>query len=100
MNLKTLTAHVLRAIASAHRFGRPCNLEMLAQEIGVRRGDVRHCVTSLHREGFVDALRMKPTLAGFALSRALEGATLGALRSATSERPVATRDEAKSSRAA
>jgi hypothetical protein len=46
----------------------------------VRRGDVRRVVSALDREGYVDALRMRPTLLGFAVGRSYLGQPLPALR--------------------
>jgi DNA-binding IclR family transcriptional regulator len=77
---KALFPHVLQALAHAQSEGRPSSLETLTQELRVRRGDVRRTVTLLHRQGFVDALRMRLTLAGFALGRAYLGQTLPPLR--------------------
>ena len=80
MNTHALPAHVLLALVHAHSEGRSASLDTLVEELHVRRGDVRRIITSLHREGFVDALRMRPTLTGFALGRALIGTELPALR--------------------
>ena len=80
MNAQALSAHVLHALAAAQTEGRATSLETLTQELGVRRGDIRRVVTLLHRQGFVDALRMRLTLTGFALGRAYMGRTLPALR--------------------
>jgi DNA-binding IclR family transcriptional regulator len=82
MNAQALSAHVLQALANAQTEGRPASLETLTQELRVRRGDVRRVVTLLHRQGFVDALRMRLTLPGFALGRAYLARALPPLRSA------------------
>lgn len=92
MRPQTLSAHVLHAIASAQRDGRSCNLETLAAGLDVRRADVRAAISALHREGFLDALRMRLTLPGFALARALSGSALPRLRERRRTRPG--RDEA------
>jgi len=76
MNTQALSAHVLRAMAIAQVEGRRLDLETLVRELGVRRGDVRRVVSALHREGYVDALRMRPTLIGFALGRSYAGELL------------------------
>lgn len=70
LSKEALAAHVLQALARARLEGRSSNLETLTQELGVRRGDVRRTITLLHHQGFVDALRTRLTLAGFALGRA------------------------------
>ena len=71
MNARTLSVHILHIIATAERAGRSMNLELLTAELHVRRADVRRTVTALDREGFVDAMRMRLTLAGFALARSV-----------------------------
>lgn len=89
MNAHALPAHVLRALAQAQSEGRPSSLETLTQELGVRRADVRRTVTLLHRQGFVDALRTRLTLAGFALGRAYLGQALSPLRRVKTAESVA-----------
>lgn len=82
-----LAAHVLRALADAQVEGRRMDLDTLAAELGVesddattqegvrvkklRREDVRAAVSQLDAEGFVDASRMRLTLAGFAMGSSL-----------------------------
>lgn len=80
MNAKDLSAYVLRALAIAQTEGRASNLETLTEELRVRRGDVRRTVTLLHQEGYVDALKMRLTLIGFALGRSYIGQALPPLR--------------------
>jgi DNA-binding IclR family transcriptional regulator len=64
--------------------GRPLSLLDLSRELGVRKGDVRTVVSALHRQGYVDALRLRLMFAGFALGIALASRPLAPLR-----RPVA-----------
>jgi Mn-dependent DtxR family transcriptional regulator len=80
MNAQTLSAHVLSAIANAQREGRLANLETITQNLGVRRTDVRKIVSALHREGIIDAARMRLTLRGFALAHAIAAHDLAPLR--------------------
>ncbi len=80
MNEQELAVHVLQALARAQSEGKASSLETLTGDLRVRRGDVRRTVTKLHREGYVDALRMRLTLAGFALGRSYLGQTLPPLR--------------------
>ena len=80
MNAQTLSAYVLQALAQAQCEGKTMSLDALVEELRVRRGDVRRTITLLHRQGFVDALRMRLTLPGFALGRAYMGRTLPPLR--------------------
>jgi hypothetical protein len=88
MSPRTLSLHVLRALAEAQRDGRVLDLDALVLALGVRRGDVRSVVSALHREGLVDALRLRLSLRGFALGSALRDATLPPLRK---PRPAAVR---------
>jgi DNA-binding IclR family transcriptional regulator len=80
MNKQALSAHVLHALAQAQVEGRRLTLETLTEALAVRRTDVRSVVTTLDRQGFVDALRMRPTLLGFALARSLPAGALPVLR--------------------
>lgn len=89
MNKRTVAAHVLRALAEAQTEGRASNLQLLTDELQVRKGDIRAAVTALHQEGYLDALRMRLTLRGFAVGSALLGEQLPELRPAPL--PVATR---------
>ena len=80
MNTQALSAHVLHALALAQMEGRLSNLETLTEALQVRRGDVRRCVTLLDQQGYLDALRMRLTLKGFALGRSLSVEDLPVLR--------------------
>ncbi len=80
MNATELSAHVLSALARAQSDGSPASLDTLTEALRVRRGDIRRTVTLLHRQGFVDALRMRLTLPGFALGRGYMAQTLPPLR--------------------
>ncbi len=71
---------VLREFADAQDRGERISLDDLASTLGVRRGELRGIVNRLHQQGLVDALRMRPTLAGFAMGRTAAGLTLRALR--------------------
>jgi hypothetical protein len=64
-----LTALVLLAVTA--RPTRVRTLADVAESVGARRADVRATLTRLHVEGFVDGLRVRPTLAGLALATAL-----------------------------
>ena len=74
-----LAAHVLRAIARPR--ARVVNVDDVARTVGARRSDVREIVTRLHEEGYVDALRMRPTLAGLAVATSLRQCKLKDVRS-------------------
>jgi hypothetical protein len=80
MSPRTVSLHVLRALAEAQRDGRILDLDAIVLALGVRRVDVRSVVSALHREGLVDALRMRLSLRGFALGSSLRDATLPPLR--------------------
>ena len=68
-----LAIHVMRAISRSQRRGRGVCLEELAREVGARKADVRAVVSALHAQGFLDALRLRLTLAGLAIAEALRG---------------------------
>lgn len=77
---KAIALHVLQALAAAQREGHRCTFEELSSELKVRRTDVRQALSSLHREGFVDVLKMRLTFAGFAIGQSLIGKRLVPLR--------------------
>lgn len=77
---KAVAAHVVRHLAREQARGRLVRLDDLAKAIGIRRPDVRRVVASLHAEGYVDAQRMRLTMAGLALAVSLRGAKLRAPR--------------------
>ena len=82
MNIRTLSTHILEALARAQIEGRRSNLETLREELGVRRTDIRTAVSQLHRERMLDALTMRLTLVGFAIGQPLTKAALPPLRQA------------------
>ncbi len=67
---KTIAAAVLRTLAAAQRTGEKLTLDTLTARLDLRRSDVRTSLSALHREGHVDALRMRLTLTGYALGTA------------------------------
>jgi DNA-binding IclR family transcriptional regulator len=75
-----LAVHLLRALCAARVADRSTSLDDLVGRVGARRGDVRRMLSALHREGLVDVVRMRPTLEGFALGRALAGKRLRPFR--------------------
>lgn len=82
MNIRTLSTHILEALARAQIEGRRSNLETLREELGVRRTDIRTAVSQLHRERMLDALTMRLTLVGFAIGQSLARSDLPSLRQA------------------
>ncbi len=82
MSPRKLAPYVLSTLVRYQTEGRMANLQTLVDEIGVRRGDLRKTVNALHAEGFVDAFRMRPTLAGFALGLSISKVKLRPLRHA------------------
>jgi len=74
-----LAAHVLRAIARPR--ARVVTVDEVARIVGARRADVRGIITRLHEEGFVDALHMRPTMAGLAVATSLRQCKLKDVRS-------------------
>lgn len=93
MNIRTLSMHLLQALAHAQVEGRRSNLETLRDELEVRRTDIRAAVSQLHREGMLDALTMRLSLQGFAIGQALSDATLPPLRAAATVAMEPFRDE-------
>jgi superfamily II helicase len=85
MNIRTVATYVLQALARAQIEGRLSNLETLRDELQVRKTDIRAAVSQLHREGMVDALHMRLTLAGLAVGHALADQELPPLRKAAEE---------------
>jgi hypothetical protein len=79
---EALAEHVLRTLACDHLEGRRSDLDTLTAELRVRRADVRSMLSALHREGYLDVLRMKLTLEGFAIGCALMDRDIPELRSA------------------
>ena len=82
IDLKAVAARVLRHLAREQARGRLVNLDELVSAIGVRRGDVRRVVGSLHAEGHVDAERMKLTLTGLVLATSMRDLPLREPRAA------------------
>jgi DNA-binding IclR family transcriptional regulator len=82
MTSKDLVPHLLRTLHALQSEGETATLETLTRALQVRRSDVRRAVTAMHREGFVDALRMRLTFRGLALGAAFAAAPLRPLRRA------------------
>jgi hypothetical protein len=80
MTPQHIAPYILRALANAQIEGRCLDLETLSRDIEVRRVDVRKTVSAMHHEGLVDALRLRLSLKGFALGRALLGIELAPIR--------------------
>ena len=78
--LDAVALRLLGEIVEAARDERATHLEELCTAIGVRKPDCRRALTVLHRQGFVDVLRMRPTLSGFALGSAVRAGEMKALR--------------------
>ncbi len=84
LDTKSLAAHVLVVLARAQREDRIVTIHDVAAELDVRKNDVRDVVTRLHREGHVDALRLRLSFSGFALAAMLASAKLRTLRATAS----------------
>ena len=82
-----LAAHVLVAIA--HARGSAVTLDDLSTSLGVRRADVRASLSQLHREGFLDAMKLRLTLPGLALAASLDGCKLRSFRLSAPARIIA-----------
>lgn len=77
---EALAEHLIRTIARDHLAGKRSDLDSLSATIAVRREDVRSTLTALHKEGYLDVLRMRLTLAGFALGCSLLDQPVRAIR--------------------
>ena len=80
MSSHRLAPYVLKEIARCQLQNKTCTLDELLEQLDVRRDDLRRTVSALHREGYVDALRMRLTLQGFALGVGLSEVQLPELR--------------------
>lgn len=80
METKELAPHVLKALFELQNDGTLANLQILTDRLRVRRGDIRRVITALHREGYVDAVRMRLTLRGLAVGAAFAQSPLRPLR--------------------
>lgn len=90
-SVAALASRLLQVLAAAQEAGKRMDLDLLAaalgadvsadedgvRERGLRREDVRALVARLDGEGFVDASRMRLTLAGFAIAKSLPEKTSG-----------------------
>lgn len=80
IDTRSLAAHIVVTLSEAQAEGRTLALDDLATLTGVRRADVREVVTGLHREGHLDALRLRLTLSGLALATAFGSCELRSTR--------------------
>ncbi len=80
-----LSLYILREMTIASSFGQRLDHASLASRVGVRKEDVRAAVTSLHKEGYIDATTMRVCLAGFVLGRTARKVTLKELRKQVAE---------------
>lgn len=78
---KLLAGHLLKTLAQAQQQGHPMSLEELVEAVKARRVDVRATLSMLHREDYVDAVKMRLTMRGFLVGVALEKHKLRPLRS-------------------
>lgn len=76
-----LAEHLLRTIARDHLADRRSDLDGLCASVDARREDVRSTLTALHHAGYLDVLRMRLTLAGFAAGMSLLDLPARAIRS-------------------
>jgi hypothetical protein len=83
-----LAIHVMKRLTIARTEEHLLTLRDLADELGVRKADVRATISRLHAQGYVDALRMRPTLSGFAIGAALADVELEPLRRKVPAAPI------------
>jgi DNA-binding IclR family transcriptional regulator len=72
--------HVLNILSTRQRRGDSTTLQHLIARLPVRRADLRRVVSALHREGYLDATRMRLTLQGFAVGASIDANDMPALR--------------------
>jgi hypothetical protein len=77
---QALAEHLLRVIARDLLQGQRSDLDSLCATIALRREDVRSTLSDLHREGYLDVLRMRLSFAGFALGISLLDQPVRAVR--------------------
>jgi DNA-binding IclR family transcriptional regulator len=82
MTTKDLAPHLLRTLFALQSEGALVTLETLTRALSVRRTDVRRAISALHREGYLDATRMRLTFRGLALGAAFSTSALRPLRRA------------------
>ena len=80
---KLLAGHLLKTLAVAHQQNRRMTLDELVEEVKARRVDVRATLSMLHREDYVDAVKMRLTMRGFLAGSSLVNADLRPLRATT-----------------
>lgn len=90
---EALAIHLLQALTTLHGEGRLVDLDELARTVGARRADVRTTLSRMHREGWIDVLRMRPTMRGFAVGRALAGQRLTPFRAELVDGAPSTADK-------
>ncbi len=83
LDSRALAAHVLRVLAKPR--ARVLTLDDLAGRVAARREDVRAVVAQLHREGHVDALRLRPTMSGLAVATSMRSCKLRDVRTAATD---------------
>jgi DNA-binding IclR family transcriptional regulator len=72
MNTTTLAPYILQALARYQLKDRRVTLQTLVDDLAIGRADLRRAVTALDQAGYVDAIRMRLTMEGFALGMALQ----------------------------
>jgi DNA-binding IclR family transcriptional regulator len=77
-----IAIHLLARLTRLTKAGRRTHLEELAREVGVRKSDARTILSALDRQGYVDVLRMRPTLMGLTIGEAADAEALSDLRRA------------------
>ena len=80
MEPRTLTPYILQALARHQVNERRVNLQILVDELKVRRVDVRRTISTLHEQGYLDAVTLRLTMNGFAVGMSLVEKELPPLR--------------------
>jgi DNA-binding IclR family transcriptional regulator len=73
MDSHTLSTSLLVLLVKSHEDHTTLTLDVLAQRLNAPREAVRAVVTALHAEGYLDAMRLRLTLKGFAAGQLARG---------------------------
>ena len=83
LDTRALAAHVLRVLAKPR--AKVITIDDLSRRVDARREDVRAVISQLHREGHVDALRMRATMSGLAVATSMRSCKLKDVRAAAAD---------------
>ena len=73
MDTNTLSTSLLLLLVKSHEDHTTLTLDVLAQRLNAPREAVRAVVSALHEAGYLDAMRLRLTLKGFAAGQIARG---------------------------